>query len=96
MSGGQGGGCRFENALTLLMNSERPTTCRYHMPYVVAYVVGYVEGLVVYFGLAEASTRPRRGFWHSEQRPSEVMAWDAVNGPMAGPSILTRSGRSQV
>jgi hypothetical protein len=39
MSGGQGGRCRFENALSLLMNFDRPATCRYHMPYVVAYVV---------------------------------------------------------
>jgi hypothetical protein len=43
MSGGQGGGCRFEHTLILLMNVERPATCRYHIPYVVAYVVGYVE-----------------------------------------------------
>jgi hypothetical protein len=62
MSGGQGGGCRFENILTLLMNLERPTTCRYHIPHVVAYVVGYVEGLVVYSELAEASTDPVGAF----------------------------------
>jgi hypothetical protein len=42
MSGGQGGGCRFGNALNLLMNLERPTTCRYHIPYVVGYVVAYM------------------------------------------------------
>jgi hypothetical protein len=42
MSGGQGGGCRFENPLILLTNFGRPTTCRYHIPYVVAYVVAYV------------------------------------------------------
>jgi hypothetical protein len=45
MSGGQGGGRRFQNALTLLMNFERPATCRYHMPYVVAYVVPDVEAV---------------------------------------------------
>jgi hypothetical protein len=28
------------------MNFERPTTCRYHIPYVVAYVAGYVEGVL--------------------------------------------------
>jgi hypothetical protein len=29
--------------LILLIYFERPTTCRYHMPYVVAYVVAVVE-----------------------------------------------------
>jgi hypothetical protein len=43
MSGGQGGGCHFENTLTLLKNCERAATCRYHIPYVVAYVVPHVE-----------------------------------------------------
>jgi hypothetical protein len=42
MSGSQVGGCRFKNALTLLMNFELPTTYRYHMPYVVGYVVSDV------------------------------------------------------
>jgi hypothetical protein len=56
MSGGQGGGYHFENCLTLLMNFERPTTCRYHMPFVVVDVVGYVEELVMYSSLAKAST----------------------------------------
>jgi hypothetical protein len=48
--------------MNLLMNFERPTSCRYHIPHVVAYVVGYVEGLVVYSGLAEASTDPVGAF----------------------------------
>jgi hypothetical protein len=48
MSGVQGGGCHFDNALRFLLNFERPTTCRYYIPHVVAYVVldvaGHVEG----------------------------------------------------
>jgi hypothetical protein len=44
------------------MNFERSTTCRQHIPHVVAYLVGYVEGLVVYSGLAEASTDPVGAF----------------------------------
>jgi hypothetical protein len=36
--------CHFDNALSLLMNFERPTTCRYYIPYVVGYVVLDVEG----------------------------------------------------
>jgi hypothetical protein len=35
MSGVQGGGCHLDNAMILLMNFERPTTCQYYMPYVV-------------------------------------------------------------
>jgi hypothetical protein len=62
MSGGQGGGCHFENRLILLSNFQRPTTCRYQLPHVVAYVIGYVEGLMVYSGLAEASTDPVGAF----------------------------------
>jgi hypothetical protein len=48
-------------------NCRCSTTCQMHMPHVAAYVVGHVEGLVLCSTLAEASTRPRRGFWHSEQ-----------------------------
>jgi hypothetical protein len=85
MSGVQGGGCHFDNALSFLMTFERSTTCRY--PHVVAYVVGYVEGLavvgyveglVVYSALAEASTRPRRGFWHSERNSVHPMRVSAA------------------
>jgi hypothetical protein len=43
MSGGQGGGCQFDNALSFLLNCERPTTCRYHIPYVVAYAATVVQ-----------------------------------------------------
>jgi hypothetical protein len=39
MSGLQGERCHFDNAMILLMNFERPTTCQYDMPHVVAYVV---------------------------------------------------------
>src|ERR1700730_2122535 len=58
MSGLQGGGCHFDNALSFLLNFERATTCRYYIRYVVAYVVRHVEGAVLYSSLAEASTRP--------------------------------------
>jgi hypothetical protein len=33
--GRSGGGCYFENAVTLLSNFARPATCRYHVPRVV-------------------------------------------------------------
>jgi hypothetical protein len=42
--GRSGGGCHFVNRLSLLTNFSRPTTCRYHIPHVVAYVVPDVEG----------------------------------------------------
>ena len=41
-SGVQGGRWHFDSILILFMNFERPTTCRYDMPHVVAYVVAYV------------------------------------------------------
>ena len=43
MSGLQGGRCDFDNEMILLINFERPTTCRYDMPHVVVYVVADVE-----------------------------------------------------
>jgi hypothetical protein len=36
--------------MSLLMNFERPTTCRYDMPHVVAYVVADVQGAPVNLG----------------------------------------------
>jgi hypothetical protein len=42
MSGVQGGRCHFDSQMISLMNFERPTECRYYMPYVVGYVVAYV------------------------------------------------------
>ena len=68
MSGGQTPRRRSDKQLKYLSNPVPSTTCRYHMPYVVAYVVGHVERAVLYSSLAKASTGPRRGFWHSEWR----------------------------
>src|ERR1700722_20409274 len=49
-------------------SSQKTALTSPRRPDLVAYVAGYVEWLVVYSALAKASTRPRRGFWHSEQR----------------------------
>jgi hypothetical protein len=45
-----------DKSLKYSRNLVPDTTCRHHMPYLVAHVVGHVEGAVVYSSLAKAST----------------------------------------
>jgi hypothetical protein len=56
MSGGQPPRLEPDKSLQYRRNIIHSTTCRYHMPYVVAYVVGHVEGAVADSFLAKAST----------------------------------------
>jgi hypothetical protein len=67
MSGGQTPRHDSYKPLKYISNLIPVTTCRYHMPYVVAYVVGHVEGAAVYSSLAKGLDKTRRGFWHSER-----------------------------
>ena len=73
MSGGRTPRRGSDKQLKYISNLIPGTTCRHHMPYVVAYVVGHVEGGVVYSSLAKASTRPCRGFASSMSPKSCVL-----------------------
>jgi hypothetical protein len=94
MSGVQGGGCRFNNELNLLMNFERPTRCQYYMRYVVAYVVADVALVRALMSAFDVADMPRCTRWSAVGQSTKSLRDSPLRGTSAATSSAQQSART--